>query len=507
MEDTLEADLRVAHEYRGKADLLELRADFLKAAEAAVAFRFPSLCELPVILTVRRKRDGGRFAADEGDRVALMEKCLEGRFAYADLEDDLASHRLEIKSAAAGARIIRSFHDFNGVPEDLEDRLATMPRGSDEIPKAAVMPRSASDFQRLIAAFQRLRGRQKILLGMGDFGFPSRVLASRLGSFLCYSSRVEGGAAPGHVDPGTLEDVYRFHSIGEDTAVFGVIGNPVMHSLSPLIHNRGFAALGLDAVYVPFLVDDLGSFWRIAEALPVDGFSVTVPHKRAIMDGLSSRDALVDSVGACNTVIRERNAASSRPGLNAASSRLGWRGANTDVEGFLAPLRDAFGGSVPAGVGVTVLGAGGAARAVVHALRLQGARMLVLNRTRERARRLAVEFGTRHGGLDEEGMSMMREFSDLIVQATSVGLAAAAAADPLSDYRFSGREIVYDLVYESGGTRFLGRAREAGCRTIGGARMLLAQAFEQFRLFTGVEYPREPRGELEISMDGDHRNR
>lgn len=488
-EGTLEADLRLVEKYRHAIDLLELRVDFLEDSEAALAFRFPGLVDLPVIVALRRTRDGGRFAADERERASLFGRLLEGGFAYADLEDDLEAPWLERKAALGGVRVIRSLHDFAGVPEGLARRISAMPRGPDEIPKAAVMPKSTGDLARLLEAFESLRGREKILLGMGDFGFATRVLASRLGSFLCYSSPSEGSAAPGHVDPGILEDIYRFHSIGEGTALFGVIGNPVMHSLSPVIHNRGFAALGLDAVYVPFLVDEIAPFWKVAEALSVRGFSVTVPHKRSVVSGLSARDALVDAVGACNTVIRED------------AGRRGWRGTNTDVEGFLAPLRAAFGGSVPEGIGATVIGAGGAARAVVYALVRAGARVLVLNRTRERARQLAVDFNIRHAGLDEEGLRLMREHSDLVVQATSAGGEASAPADPVMGYRFSGSEIAYELLYCPSPTPFLQKARDAGCRSIQGIQMLLAQAFEQFRHFTGSEFPMELRRDLEHSLE------
>jgi 3-dehydroquinate dehydratase/shikimate dehydrogenase len=319
---------------------------------------------------------------------------------------------------------------------------------------------------------------------MGGYGTCTRILARRLGSYLCYSSAPGPQAAPGQVDPLSLTSLYRFKSIGKDSALFGVIGRPVSHSLSPLIHNRGFQALGMDAVYLPFLVDDAGEFLRAAETLGVRGLSVTVPHKEAVMPLLSRRDAEVEAIGACNTMLR-------------APGQSGWSGTNTDAEGFLAPLAAAFGGSVPRGLRATVIGAGGASRAVVHALAQSAADVLVLNRSPERARELGRDFSVSWGPLDEEGAELMRDHAELVVQATSVGMEPSVEADPLPRYRFTGRETVYDLVYRPPVSAFLARARAAGCRTIGGGSMLLAQGLAQFRLFAGVPYPPELAREME----------
>lgn len=488
-EETIEADLRVAAAYATHVDLLELRADFLAAGEAALAGRLPRLVEVPVILTLRRARDGGRFAGSESERLSLLGRLAQGGFAYVDLEEDLDANGVEKLAAAAGARIIRSFHDFTGVPRDLAGRVEKMARSRGEIPKAAVTPTSAADLALIIEAFGRLKGREKILLGMGDIGFPIRVLSPRLGSMVCYSSAPGSSAAPGHTDPRTLDGLYRVRAISARTAVFGIVGNPVMHSLSPLIHNRGFTEIGMDAVYVPFTVDRLEPFWSAAKSLQVQGLSVTIPHKQAVVPLLSERDDIVDSVGACNTMVR------------AGQGGEGWRGTNTDVEGFLSPLREAFGGRVPAGLGATVIGAGGASRAVVHALSANSAHVLVLNRTVARAREIAAGFDAEAGGLDEEGCRRAAGFSDLVVQATSAGMGDRPGEDPLPGYRFTGSEIVYELVYTPAETPFLRRAIEAGCRIISGRRMLIAQACAQFRLFTGHAYPPGLRQELETSSE------
>ncbi len=486
--ESLEADRKLAEAYRGKADLLELRADHLRPEELARAGEFPRQVDLPVILTIRRVRDGGLFAGAESGRIATLERLVVGGFRYIDIEEDLDAPGLEARIAAAGVRIIRSLHDHGGVPADLGSRAVRLARRPTEIPKAAVMPKSTGDLARLLAVFSGQPRGERILLGMGDYGFPTRVLATRLGSFLCYTSPAGAVVAPGQVDPDTLESLYRFRSIGPATSVYGVIGNPVMHSRSPRIHNLGFGELGRDAVYLPFLVDDLDAFWDVADALDIRGLSVTVPHKQAVLGRLSEADSVVRATGACNTMVRERVGGP-------------WKGSNTDVAGFLAPLRELFGGALPRGLGATVIGAGGAARAVVHALAAAGARVLVLNRGEDRGRRLAADFAVQYASLDESGFAEARAFADLVVQTTSVGMAPESSADPAPGLVFTGREIVYELVYSPPVTPFMKRALDVGCRVVGGLRMLHAQAMEQFRLFSGAEYPARALAELERERD------
>jgi 3-dehydroquinate dehydratase / shikimate dehydrogenase len=476
-------------------DLLELRVDRLSPAERGRAGRLPRMVDLPVVLTVRRRDDGGAFEGDERERCALLELHVGSGFAYIDIEEDLHSTRLNELIDAAHVRVIRSFHDFSGVPSDLGRRVERLAHRPGEIPKAAVTPRSCAELAALLRVMvDRQRrpgswaGSQSVLLGMGEIGFPTRALASKLGSAWCYASPVPDGAAPGQVDPATLEDVYRFRSIGPGTEVLGVIGNPVAHSRSPLIHNRGLAALGIDAVYLPFPVTDLDNFWEVAELLGIRGLSVTIPHKQAVLQRLSSFDALVQTTGACNTITRTQ-----APG--------GWHGTNTDVAGFLEPLREAFGGRLPPSLGATVIGAGGAARSVIQALAGERARVLVLNRTPEHARAIAEPLGARYGGLDSDGMMASESYSDLIVQTTSAGMAPNLEADPAPQLRFTGKELVYELIYAPRETRFVRRALKAGCGVVYGRQMLISQAKEQFRLFTGVAYPAEALNGLEREID------
>jgi 3-dehydroquinate dehydratase/shikimate dehydrogenase len=489
--DTIAADLRHLEGYRHFVDLAELRVDRLLPSERAGAIRFPGLAGLPVILTVRKPRDGGCFEGSEGERIALLERLSAGGFAWVDLEEDLHAPGLDaVIREASGLRVIRSLHDLEGVPDKLAERVARLARSRTEVPKAAVTPRSSEDLLSILGASRRLGGTENVILGMGDRGFPTRVLAPKLGSAWCYTSPGTQAVAPGQIDPRTLAELYHYRSIGARTAVFGVIGNPVMHSRSPLIHNRAYEALGIDAVYLPFLVSDLDQFWPVADELGVGGLSVTVPHKEAVLRFLDERDGNVEAAGACNTVTRCESRGSSRC----------WTGTNTDSAGFLAPLRRLLGESSLNGIGATVIGAGGAARGVVHGLLGAGARVLVLNRTAQRGATLARELGVEHGGLDAGGYARALDYGDLVVQSTSAGM-GSEPVDPAPGLAFSGREIVYELVYAPAVTPFLARARAAGCRIVPGRSMLVAQAAEQFRIFTGQDYPAETASTVETEID------
>jgi 3-dehydroquinate dehydratase/shikimate dehydrogenase len=469
-EPTLAENVSLAAKLRKHADLLELRADALLPEEAGRAGELVREVDLPVILSVRRRKDGGAFSGPERERLRLLERLVPQGFAFVDLEHDLEAHALDRRTREAGVGVIRSFHDPAGVPFDLSERMQELARSAEEIPRATVTPRGSADLLRLLEAFERLARLPKVLSAAGDYGFPARMLAPKLGSLFCAAE-----------DPETADELYRCRQVSAATRVFGVIGNPVMHSLSPVIHNKGYAALGLDAIYLPFLVDDLEPFFRAADKLDIQGLSVTVPHKIGVMSRLARRDGSVSAIGACNTLHRRADGK--------------WEGTNTDAAGFLSPLLAAFGGTLPQGLGATVIGAGGAARAVVHALAAEGVRVLILNRTPDRAQALAEDMSPRWGPRIQvgplDGLALMNGFNDLIVQTTKVGMAPEAESDPLPGYSFSGRETVYDLVYVPAMTTFLKRAKAAGCPIIPGSQMLLAQAFEQFRIFTGSAYPRD----------------
>ena len=482
-EPTLDRAAALTRANAERIDLVELRADFLHDGELAHLRRFPDMIVSPAILTIRRTAEGGRFGGAESERRRLLD-ALAGGYRYVDLESDVDSSFDE--RVPAGVRVIRSLHDTAGMPDQLARVVRELPRSPAEIAKAAVTPRNGREMVDLIAAAQGLgqpgaaTRPERIVLGMGRFGIPTRILAAHLGNYLTFCSLQARAAAPGHLDPDAMSGLYRFRSIHAATRVLGVVGTPLSHSRSPQLHNPALTAAGLDAVYVPIELDDLSELERLARLLPVDGCSVTIPHK-AHAARMADASPMVRRVGACNTLVRTGS---------------GWRGENTDVHGFLAPL--AARELTP--TRATVVGAGGAARAVAFALRSLGTELLILNRTAARAHALARDSDAAAGGLDADGLGRIADYSELIVQTTSVGL-PDNPGDPLSSYRFGGHELVYDLVYGEEPTPILKRAQAAGCTVIDGRQMLAEQAYEQFRLFTGRDFPQSAKPKPRVATD------
>jgi len=472
---TVAENLAWISQYRDSIDLVELRVDLLAEPERAAVTRFPSKCPVPVICTVRRKSDGGGFDDGEAARVRLLERAAGAGYAFVDLESDFRVRALESAFSSASTRVIRSFHDFSGVPADLDGLYRKLSDNPEEIPKIAVNPHGIAEALRLAEASMSWGTGERIVLGMGTYGFFTRIIAEKLGSMLSFCSPAGTSAAPGHVDPDTLTRLYRYRNISAATRVFGVIGDPVMHSRSPSIHNPAFDAAGLDAVYLPFHVDEVEPFFNAWQALDVDGCSVTVPHKQAVIPLLARAESAVESIGSCNTVTRSGGSLS---------------GMNTDAPGFLAAARRLFDrGKLP--TKAAVIGAGGTARAVVYALVDAGVEVLVANRTPERAQALAERYGCIASPLTRDAAELIRTHADLLVQTTSAGMEPFDHLDPLEFYEFDGHETVIDVIYAPKRTRMLTRAEAAGCTVDNGWQMLLEQAYLQFEMFSGRRYPRD----------------
>lgn len=487
--DTVDAVLAQIESQRAWIDGVELRVDALDEREWGRVRELPSLVraaggEGMLICTFRRPHDGGRAVCDERRRLEILREAVAGGFDYIDLESDLADdepHRVLVAEAhEAGTTIIRSYHDFERVPANLTVLMTSLARSPGEIPKCAVTPRSNADIVRMLETAHDLGDAPRILIGMGDFGFLTRVLVRRFGNLLTFTSAPGEVAAPGHVSPQVLAESYRVAHHTDSTRLFAVVGNPIGHSKSPAYHNGRFAEESIDACYVPLLVDDVDALFRLAERLPLLGFSVTIPHKRAVISYLTDVGDDVRAADACNTVLR----------VGGGRGVGGWRGVNTDVVGFLAPLEEVLEAPL-AGVRVLVLGAGGAARGVVYALASRGASVVVWNRTASRAQALVRELsaitGTRSLSVLEPGLDAKPTdvpAVDIVVNTTSLGM--DGDGDPAPWYRFGGHEIAYDIVYTPPETPLIERAAAAGCRVITGDRMFAAQAAAQYELYRAL---------------------
>jgi len=486
---TYDGVLAQLERYRSYIDMAEMRLDLLNPSERLKAIDLPDRAGIPLILTIRLPEDGGHWGTNgetDDDRTELFLSLLDsGAWAYIDLEHERikADADLSASAAAAGTRIIRSMHDFDGTLLELPVAdLAGMIRGMAEggsIPKLAARCTGSRQLLTLArAAIATESAGEKVILGMDEYGTPSRILAERFGSVWTYASALGGpgeapAAAPGQLDPRTLESLYRFSEINESTPLYAVVGNPIAHSRCPIIHNRWLREAGLKGTYLPIRSDDLAAFLETCDIWGLRGLSVTVPHKEKALSLCDYSGYLARRIGAANTLVRAGD---------------GWRARNTDAAGFLEPLPAAMGlNSVEElkGKKALIFGAGGAARAAVHALVDAGMKLVILNRTIGKARGLAEETGQTWGPLTDEALPLVEGGVDLAVQTTSVGMHPNENTDPAPWWNPRECSLLYDMIYEPAETIFLARARSAGVKTLNGFGMLEAQARLQFELFTG----------------------
>jgi 3-dehydroquinate dehydratase/shikimate dehydrogenase len=473
------AELRRRRDAVVEADLVELRLDSVSDPDVAGALAGR---RRPVIVTCRPEWEGGRFKGSEDERKRILAAALTLGAEYVDIEsrarfDDLVSHE-------GGRRVVLSHHDFQGIPADLAGLVRAMQSTGAEVVKIAMKTSQLSDCVPLRELGARAgRDGGLVTIGMGPFGLATRVLAGRFGSLWTYAG-AEGGV--GQVSPAALLHEYRFRAVTDATGVYGLVGLPVTHSVSPAMHNAAFAASGIDAVYLPFPAVSADDFMTFGRALGVKGVSVTIPHKVSLSERIDKVNDVARRVGAVNTI-------------RVIDGR--WEGGNTDVEGFLQPLVERVS---LRGLSASILGSGGAARAVAVALTSSGCRVRVHGRNRSNAERAGLATSTDVGPYPPERGSW-----DLLVNCTPVGMHPHVDETPIDAGELTGRW-VYDLIYNPMETRLLREAAGAGCQTIGGLEMLVAQAGEAFHWWTGVRPPAGVMHEAalkrlaEFTRDEDH---
>ena len=473
---TILDNLQALADNKDSVDICELRLDLLSPSEVAKAADFPSMVDIPVILTLRRVSDGGKCTLQEKARRSLLIDTMKnGGFSYVDIEDDVKKSDVEEAAHSLGMKVIRSYHDFEGVPADIFSRVHSLASRGD-VAKIAVTPHSTADIMTLFRINEELKDVPKIIIGMGEWGVATRILYKKMGSILTFGSNGKA-VAPGMVSARELKLLYRADQLNDNTGIYGIVGNPVMHSLSPQIHNPGFHKIHYNAVYVPFLSESIRSFLTLAEMLRMRGFSVTVPFKVDVVKYLGNITREVKQIGSCNTVVRVPNM---------------WKGTNTDYYGFIHPIeKEIDDGRIKSAL---VIGAGGAAKAIVWALKMRNVKVMIVNRTKSKADELARLYGVGSDSLDN--ISQYEGKVDLVVQATNMGLHPYEDVNPAEKFHFSGKEIAYDIVYKPKYTKFLLAAEKAGCSLKFGWDMLMEQGKLQFESFTGYHYPKD----IEISM-------
>lgn len=262
-------------------------------------------------------------------------------------------------------------------------------------------------------------------------------------------------------------------TINGQTALYGILGNPVSHSLSPAMHNAAFTELGENRVYLPFQVLDLEAGIRGLKALGVQGVSVTIPYKEVVIPLLDEIDGVARQIGAVNTI--EIKDVGGKKHL--CGSNTDWVGANRALAEKVS-LR---------GAAVVILGAGGSARAIGFGLRQEGAQIILCSRTELRGRALAAELDCLWHPLQDADVL----YGDILVNATSVGMQPESDVSPVPATFLSRFQVVMDIVYAPLATRLLLEAKAAGCQVINGLEMLLYQGVAQFELWTGRPAPVE----------------
>lgn len=480
------------------ARMVELRLDFL--AKAADFKRLLATKQCAVVATARRPQDGGRWSGTEEERLMLLRQCIVSGFEWVDLETDVADSIRRFKDV----RRIVSYHNMREVPADLEKIHQKMCKQDADVVKIAVRAQQPADNLRVMDLLKD-PPRATIAYCMGDMGLPSRILGARLGAPFTYGAfNKERGIAPGLPSFDELCRIYHYEQIDGDTQVYGVVGDPVAHSLSPLVMNTAFRHLGINAVYVPFRVPrgSFPAFVQDFDRLPVRGYSVTIPHKEAAADLAKQQDPLVMHTQAANTLIRagdlflQQSITTGPPQIASVAPRgetLRFTAYNTDcqaaVDSLLANLPPSLEGAPPTLTGriVLILGAGGVARAVAHALHREGAGVTLANRTADRSQQLAQEVGCR--AVDWAARHSV--VCDLLVNCTSVGMHPHVDESPIHPSFLKPGITVFDTVYTPETTLLIKEARARGCHTVTGVDMFIRQAALQFRLFTGREAPFE----------------
>jgi 3-dehydroquinate dehydratase/shikimate dehydrogenase len=339
-----------------------------------------------------------------------------------------------------------------------------------DVYKLVTTARKPSDNVRVLAAARGLPRQKLVVLAMGDLGFPTRVLSPVFGGCFTYAAPMATeGTASGQASARVLRSVYHVEKLTRTAKIYGVIADPIRHSISPAVLNRAFQSRRIDAVYLPFLVTPayLRDFFSLASKLPLAGFSVTIPHKQKIIRYLDAVDPLAKRIGAVNTVWRKAGK---------------WRGANTDVAGVTLPLARIL--RLP-NSSVLVVGNGGAARGAAFALSDAGAKLAITGRNPDRVRALAKICSAEPLLRDQLNG---RKF-DVVVHATPLGM-----FPKVDECFFDGAipgEVVFDMVYNPMETVLVKHAREQGKAVIPGVEMFVEQAVRQFELWTGETAPRQ----------------
>ena len=454
------------------ADIVELRIDYIKNVDLK---RLLEKRTKPVIVTNRPIREGGRFNGSEEERIALLKLAIRLQADYVDVEHDSIQNIRRDTELRVPTKIIVSYHNFRETPDDLTDIYKRLSQSGADIVKIVTHANNITDNVRI---YQLLQQSQMPVISfcMGELGIISRILYKRFGSYLTFASlRTGKESAPGQINIHELLNTYQAKKQDKHSAIYGLIGNPVSHSISPIIHNTLFREMNFNGIYVPFKVDTIGDFMREFRKLDIKGYSVTIPHKESVINHLDTIDPMAKKIGAVNTIV------------NMDGQLVGY---NTDCEAAIKVLEDVSRGERPFALTkdvhlrekkVTIVGAGGAARAIAFGLKERQAQITIINRNYERAQSLARDVGCFSRKFDDP----QALDTDILINATPVGMYPKINETPIDKDKLKSSMIVFDTIYNPIETKLLKEAKAQGCKTINGLSMFVHQAAAQFKLWTG----------------------
>ena len=451
------------------AELVELRLDYIRRPVNLRRLLEERPC--PIIATVRRPKDGGKWMRTEEERQVVLRTAIANKVEYVDLELDIAR---DIPRYGPTKRII-SYHNFDETPENLEDIHRKMTKLDPDVIKIATMANNPLDNIRALRLC-RDSAIPTAAFCMGEMGMISRILCGRFGSPFTYATfHPERQLAPGQLSWQEMDEGFNYNAITKETKILGVIADPVAHSLSPAVHNACIKELGLNMIYLPFRVpaEHLDEFIKTCPEIGIRGLSVTIPHKEKVLKSINALDDNVAGVRAANTVVfRDVNA----------------YGYNTDIEAAVSVLSEAIEADEDDKKPFTdrrilVLGAGGVARAISYGLHRKGGIIFLCARDFKQADDLSAEIGCR--AVDWAARANFD--ADIIINCTPVGMHPNMDNSPFEPEWFNKKSIIFDTVYNPERTLFVKQAREAECTVLTGVDMFVRQAARQFKLFTGKD--------------------
>lgn len=455
---------------------LEFRLDYLPKPEDGIPkirkFLY-ELGEVTAIATCRRAPNGGKFKGSIRAELDILRKAIEAGCDLIDIEIETveAMKPAELQRIRSlGAALIISYHDFK-TTGNLDKVFERIEKFRPDYMKVVSTATCLADNVKMMRFLERTSDRANMIgICMGEQGLISRVLGVRAGSVFTFASASPGEeTGPGQLAARALHEIYRVDEVSPATKVYGVVGNPVAHSLSPLIHNLAFRRETVNGVFLALQATDMNDVLTLVREIPLHGLAVTMPFKGEILKHLANSDNLSEKIGACNTVVR------------AHDGKL--YGFNTDVAAILRPLER----RLPLdGARVLVMGAGGAARAAVFGLKDKGAEVTVVNRTPEAAQKLAKQAKAKTIKYEQ----LAKANFDVILNATPIGMRGHKPQSWLNPEQLNAR-LVFDMVYNPIETPLLRMAREKGLAVITGVEMFVQQGARQFEIWTGKPAPED----------------